>query len=223
MAEADTVELEWTRQYRLIPSKYPPIALFEDCVDPAFLDELYAIEALTNDRLMEEAGLLTLVRPEDRLVGNGSSSVMAAFTHPSEGRFTDGSFGAYYAADSLKTAFAETRYSRERFLRYTKEAPGEIDMRTYIGEICKPMLDVRGPEFNHLHDPDDWSHGQQFARNASKNGDWGIVYRSVRQPGGECIAALRPPAISLPRQGPHYSYVWDGKNITNIIHKRVLA
>lgn len=223
MVEANTVELEWPRQYRLVPSKYPPIALFEGCVDAELLDELFAIEALTNDRLLEEAGVLSLVRPEDRIVGPGSSPVMAAFTHPSEGRFTDSHFGAYYAANSLDTAFAETRHSRARFMRYTREEPGEIDMRAYIGEICKPMLDVRGPEFSDLHDPDDWGHGQQFARNASRNGDWGIVYNSVRKAGGECIAALRPPAVSIPRQGPHYSYVWDGNEITNIIHKRVIV
>ncbi len=223
VAKAESVTLDWGHQYRIIPSKYPPIGLFESCVDPDLLDELYAIEALTNNRLLEEAGILSLVRPEDRISGAGASPVMAAFTHVSEGRFTDGTFGAYYAAESLETAFAETIYSRTRFMRYTKEEPGDIDMRAYVGEILKPMLDVRGAAFSDLHDPDDWSHGQEFARNAVKNCDWGIVYPSARRSGGECIAALRPPAVSIPRQGPHFGYYWNGRDITHIVHKRLLA
>ncbi len=85
------------------------------------------------------------------------------------------------------------------------------------------MLDVRGAAFSDLHDPDDWSHGQEFARDAVKDGDWGIVYPSVRRPGGECIAALRPPAVSIPRQGPHFGYEWNGRDIAHVIHKRLLT
>ncbi|WP_232428209.1 hypothetical protein [Photobacterium marinum] len=34
--------------YRLIPSKYPPINLYEDVADASQLDAVFAIEALTN-------------------------------------------------------------------------------------------------------------------------------------------------------------------------------
>jgi hypothetical protein len=223
VVKAEPVIPDWINQYRIIPSKYPPISLFEDCADPDLLEELYAVESLTNDRLLEEVGALSLVRPEDRMSGTGSSPVMAAFTHASKGRFTDGTFGAYYAADSMETAFAETIYSRTKFMRYTNEEPGEIDMRAYVGEVLKPLLDVRGIEFDELHDPDNWAAGQQFAKNAVIKSDWGILYRSVRKADGECLAALRPPAVSIPRQGPHFGYVWNGKEITNIVHKRIVT
>ena len=49
---------------------------------------------------------------------------------------------------------------------------------------------------------------------------WGIVYRSIRNPGGECIAALRPPAVTIPRQGPHLAYVWNGSAITGVYEKK---
>ena len=94
VAEAEQTTLEWPKQYRIIPSKYPPISLFEECVEADLLDELYAIESLTNERILEEVGTLSLVRPEDRITGAGSSPVMAAFTHATEGRFSDGSYGA---------------------------------------------------------------------------------------------------------------------------------
>jgi hypothetical protein len=45
------------------------------------------------------------------------------------------------------------------------------------------------------------------------------VYRSVRHEGGECIAAFRPKAISVPVTGPALAYVWDGKQITRVYEK----
>ena len=81
-----------------------PINLFEEVVDPDELEIVFALEAMTNDRLLQEAGDLLLVPKEDRISGPGSSPIMAAFTHigiPS--RFTDGSYGIYYGAKTLKT------------------------------------------------------------------------------------------------------------------------
>ncbi|MCP4475568.1 MAG: hypothetical protein GY821_13590 [Gammaproteobacteria bacterium] len=37
--------------YRLIPSKFPPIALFEDVANPRDFEALYAVQRLTNPRI----------------------------------------------------------------------------------------------------------------------------------------------------------------------------
>ena len=220
------VELDWPRQYRIIPSKYPPINFFENLVDPDLMDEVYEIESMTNDRLRDEAGDISLVPAEDRVSGHGSTVVMAAFTHIShnvESRFSNGTFGAYYAANSLDTAIAETQYHREAFMRYTNEVPGDIDMRVYIGEIQKPMHDIRSRNYDFCHEPDNWNPSQGLGEQLKKDKSWGIVFRSVRNPDGECIAALRPPAISIPRQGPHLSYQWDGNSIANVFMKKKIS
>ncbi|GAB6043912.1 RES family NAD+ phosphorylase [Endothiovibrio diazotrophicus] len=221
--DAPRVELDWACQYRIIPSKYPPVSLYESLIDPDLLPEAYAIEALTNERLREEAGEIAHVLPQDRVVGPGSTPVMAAFTHPAESRFSNGDYGIYYAASTLETALAETRHSRAAFMARTREEPGEIDMRCYIGEVLKAVRDVRGEGFRELHHPDDWTPAQRFGREARNRREWGIVYRSVRHPGGECLAALRPPTVSIPRQGPHFSYYWDGAKITHVLHKRIIG
>lgn len=221
-----TVTLDWRRQYRVIPSEYPPINFFERLVDPELMDELFYIESLTNDRLRDEVGDIALVPAEDRISGVGSSVVMAAFTHLSPGstsRFSDGSYGVYYAARTLATAIEETKYHRARFLSYTREEAGEVSMRVYIGKVVKPLHDVRGEGYEELRSPDDWTPGQAFGRTMKSINSWGIVYRSVRHPGGECIAALRPPAVSIPRQGPHLSYVWDGRQITAVYQKTLIT
>lgn len=54
---------QWSRAYRIVNSSFPPIALFEDVLDPEDLEIAYALEALTNDRLIAQAGVLDRVRP----------------------------------------------------------------------------------------------------------------------------------------------------------------
>ena len=215
----------WDHQYRVVASEFPPINFFESLVEPELMEELYYIESLTNDRLRDEAGDIALVLPEDRVTGPGSSPVMAAFTHSSKecpNRFSDGSYGVYYAARTLDTAIEETKFHRARFLSSTNEDPGEIDMRVYIGEIAKPMHNILSDRYEHLHNPDDWQPSQIFGQSIKDINSWGIVYNSVRDPGGECIAALRPPSITIPRPGPHLSYVWDGKCVAKVYEKKLI-
>lgn len=225
MNHLPVVELDWEHQYRIIPSRFPPINFFEKLVEPDLMDELYYIESLTNDRLRDEAGDISLVPAEDRISGQGSSPIMAAFTHVSTdnpSRFSDGSYGVYYASKTLETAIEETKYHREEFLSYTNEDSGEIDMRVYIGEVAKPMHDVRGDGYEHLHDADDWAQSQEFGRSMRESHSWGIAYNSVRDKAGQCVAVLRPPGITIPRQGSHLSYVWDGVSITDVYEKKLL-
>ncbi|HEY8540533.1 MAG TPA: RES family NAD+ phosphorylase [Steroidobacteraceae bacterium] len=214
------VRLRWHKIYRVVASKHPPINVFEGIVAPHQMEMASYIEGLTNDRLRDESGVTPLVDDADRLRGPGASIVMAAFTHigrPS--RFSDGTYGVYYAARTLETAVRETAYHRARFLAATREAPGEIDMRAYVGRPLKPFLDIRGASYAALHDPDDYSASQAFAKPLREDGAWGLVYRSVRHAGGECIAAFRPPAVSIPIAGAALAYVWDGERITQVYEK----
>lgn len=215
-------ELDWKAQHRIIPQSFSPIGILEDLTDPELLDEVFALESMTNDRLREEVGDLGLVAPEDRVVGPGATIVMAAFTHVSRdkpSRFSEGTYGAYYASKSQETTIRETVFHRERFLRATGEPPLELDMRVYIGRVLEPLRDVRGRGYEAVHEPDDWRGAQALGAKLKAAGAWGIVYRSVRHPGGENIAALRPPAVTRPVQGPHLAYCWDGERITLVYTK----
>ncbi|MFL9813250.1 RES family NAD+ phosphorylase [Stutzerimonas sp. VN223-3] len=202
----------WRKAYRLINSSFPPLAVFEDTLSPDDLDIAFALEAMTNDRLREEAGALQRVAPGDRVSGPGSTVVMAAFTHIGKlSRFSDGSYGVYYCANSIDAAIAETKFHQERFLAATREANVEITMRAYVNKVVKPLIDVR--DMPELHQPDPAAYGssQAFARGHRDGKIWGLLYRSVRLEGHECVAAFRPQAVSLPVQGPHFRYVWDAK------------
>ncbi|MFC6673254.1 RES family NAD+ phosphorylase [Marinobacterium aestuariivivens] len=209
---------DWERLHRLVPSHFPPIGLFETVADPEDLEIIYAIEALTNDRLRDEVGDLTLVPADERIAGPGSTPVMAAFTHTGlPSRFTGGRYGVYYGARDLETAIAETVYHRERFLSATREHDTELTMRQYINKVALELHDVRDVGYGELYDPDSYDAPQAFAKVLRESGSNGLLYRSVRHDGGECVAAFRPKAVTIPVQGQHFRYVWSGH------HQKVIS
>lgn len=211
--------------HRLIPSRYPPILLFEWASSAEELAMLAEIEGLTNDRLHNEEGRLCLVPQEDWVWGEGSTPVMAAFTHPGPSRFSDGRYGVYYAGTTLNTAIAETRYHREQFLSASNEAACAIQMREYIGHVKKPLVNLDARGYDSILDPDitTYPRSQAFAQSLKDNKEWGIYYPSVRLTGGHCVAVFRPPALSIPVQGCHLNYIWDGTRISEIMKSSVLT
>src|SRR5438045_3278336 len=157
-------QVTWLPSWRIIPSRFPPIQLFERVTDPADLDAVLALESLTNDRVRAEVGQLDLIPPEDRVAGPGTSAIMAAFTHlnPDGSRFSDGTYGVYYAARALETAIAETRHHREQFMRATAQPRMELDMRMYLADLDAPLHDIRGlrETLPAIYAPDDYGASQ---------------------------------------------------------------
>ena len=58
----------WSRAVRIIPSLFPPAGLFDEVADPDDLDAVFAVEALTNPRLRDAVGDLSLVPDGERFV-----------------------------------------------------------------------------------------------------------------------------------------------------------
>ncbi|MGI9076330.1 MAG: RES family NAD+ phosphorylase [Gemmatimonadaceae bacterium] len=215
----------WRPCIRIVPSRFPPVALFERVADPVDVEAVIAAESLTNERLRQEAGEIALVAPEDRVSGAGSSYIMAPFTHraPGGSRFSDGSFGVYYAARDETTAIAETRYHRERFMRATRQPRMELDMRVITATLDGSLHDLRGLQaaLPGIYNPDDYTAPSALGRELRAAGSMGIVYDSVRCDGGQCAAVLRPSVLSRCRQTRHLSYLWDGERIRYVYEKRL--
>ena len=218
--------LEWKPCRRIIPSRFPPIQLFERVTDPDDLEAIFELESLTNPRLRDEVGDIRLVPENDRISGPGSSIIMAAFTHlnPDGSRFTDGSCGVFYAAERLDTAIAETRHHRERFMRATAQSRMELDLRVYLVDLVGELHDLRGRRLTHplIYRTDSYAVSQNLAKVLRNDGSNGIVYDSVRHEGGECAAVFRPRLLSNCRQERHLCYVWDGVRIETVYEKSAL-
>lgn len=220
--------VDWESCWRIIPSRFPPIDLFERIAPPEDWEVLIALESLTNDRLRDQAGEIALIPPEERMSGPGTSFIMAAFTHlhPDGSRFTDGTYGAYYGAAALATAVAETSHHRGRFFAATATPPTTIDMRVLVNRLSGELHDIRGlgAELSDVYDPVDYAAGQALGRRLRDAGSYGIAYDSVRHAGGQCAAVFRPRTMLTPvRQERHLTYHWDGTRIASVHEIRDLS
>lgn len=209
---APVCRVAWPRTVRIIRTIYPPIDLFEDIADPADWEALASAEAKFNPRIRESIGDLSKVPVGRRVTGPGASWVMAPFVHCSPlrpGRFSDGTFGLYYAGDSTEVAIAETIHHHARFMRATSEAPGwTSQFRELIGSVDTEFDDVSGQAA--LLDPDDYGPSQIFGAKRRAAGSNGITWPSVRYPGGQSLAVFWPDVIPIPSQGAHFAYHWNG-------------
>jgi hypothetical protein len=207
--------VHWPQTFRIIRSIYPPVDLFEDIADPRDWEALVSVEEKTNPRVRLEVGDLGKVPAGRRIAGPGASYVMAPFVHcsPSRpGRFTDGSYGIYYAGDREEVAVAETVHHHQNFMRATKEPPGwTADFRVLIGSIDRDLDDVNAVPG--VLEPDDYAASQAEGRALRAAGSDGLTWNSVRFPGGRCIGLFWPDIVPVPVQGRHYSYHWDGKRV----------
>jgi len=209
--------------YRLIPSQFPPVHLFDDVADASEFEALFAVQMLTNPRIQDEIGQLNLIPKDQRLYDvPGCGYIMAAFTHinPNGSRFSNGDYGIYYAADSLDLAIAETVYHKELFLSYTNEPPQELDMRSLLAEFSAELFDLTpldrntNPFYSRL----DYNLCQSLGAKIKEQHDDGVVYYSVRAEGTN-FALFKPKCILKCQQGSHFGYIWNGKRIDQIVKK----
>jgi hypothetical protein len=209
--------LVWSPAYRVIPTRFPAVNLFDRVASPEDFEALYALEAMTNDRLRTEVGELDLVPREERRFGPGWGPIMAAFTHlnPLGSRFSDGTYGVFYCARSRETAVAETRYHTGNFLAATHEPPLRQQMRLYTVMAHGDVVDLRDDPSREpgVLSPDDYLAGQSLGRAARTAGAPGIVYPSVRDAGGECLAAFRTTLLRDCRHAAYLEYNWNGSAV----------
>lgn len=209
----------WRGARRIIRSVHPPIDLFEDLADPADWPLLIAAEQKTNPRLMESLGALDLVPPARRVSGPGASFLMAPFTHVSPdrpSRFADGRYGVLYVARRFQTALFETMHHHARFMRRTGEAPcWTSQFRELALRVDAQLHELRGAGAGAaaVLDPDSYVASQALGRALRAQGSEGIVYPSVRDPGGECVGLFHPDLAHDVVQGRHLDYHWNGERV----------
>ena len=228
-ADIPVTELTWLPCHRLVASRFPTVGLYDAIALPADLDVVFAIEALSNPRLRQELGDLSLVPVADRVSGPGATLIMAAFTHlnPEGSRFSDGSFGVFYAAATLDTAIAEVSHHRARFLARTAEPPIDINLRWLKADLHAQGHDIRAAHIKaskaalaQVYHPDHYGASQALGRSLRALGSPALVFDSVRHPGGQCVAVFVPRALTRARAAGHLGLHWDGHTISHWFEKR---
>ena len=205
--------VRWKSAPRLVPSRYPVAGLLDRVAVPGDLDAVFELEGWTNDRISAEVGLLHTIPREEWVTGRPMASVvMAAYCHPREegSRFSSGDRGAWYAARAIETAIDESVYHRTAELREIGAFETRVQMRVYLADFGARFHDIRRVQ-SALYDPVSYAVSQEFGRQVLESGGNGIVYRSVRDPAGECLACFRPALVRNVRAGGHYEFKWSGQ------------
>ena len=148
---------------------------------------------------------------------------MAAFTHVNTlgSRFSDGRHGVFYAARERTTAVAETRYHHARFLAATAQGALHLPMRLYSVNIDARLHDLRPAAAvgNAVFDPDDYGAARAVGHRLHAAGSAGVVYRSVRQRGGQCVGLFSPRGASACVHAAYLLYAWDGHGFSDVYEK----
>ena len=210
---------------RLIPTAYFKPPVLRPLVDTD--DELAALadlERLTSGRRRAEAEGLPDLDPREmafkaraEALGRwGHTYINAAFsyTRPDGNRFNDAARGAWYSAFEDLTAIEEVAYHRTRELAYIDHFHDRMAYQALLADFIGDFPDLRGgaPDPDCL-DPDPvrgYPAGQAFARRLRAEGWSGLVYPSVRHPGGTCFAAFEPQIVQNVRPGAKWELTWEG-------------
>ncbi len=221
MLDLPDVLVERLASYRLVSSKFPPIALFDDVADAEDFEALYQLQALTNPRLLAEAGELGLIPWEEIPFGiRGCSYAVAPFTHvtPDGSRFSDGSYGVLYLAESMDAAVAEVRHHQQEYLNRVEGL--HYDRLVFRGLVCsfsETVLDATTLLPDHpIYDPEDYQHSRAWGIAARGQGAGGLEYHSVRHPGSTCWALFTPRGVQSVVQAAHYEMIWSGQAISSV-------
>lgn len=208
--------IAWEDAVRIIGSEFAGESLFDRVASPSEFDALVALADLTNPTVRAAQGHVDLVPLIDRIYGPGTGLIMSAFSWPGRGsRFSDGSFGVFYAARTDRTAIAETVHHQVQFLAGIP--PVVVDKTVLLVNVNAPLVDVRRaqPAPPSLYHPNDYRASRQFGASVRGHQAFGLVYDSVRDPPtGECVGIFRPPALAPVRVHRTLEYHWDGAQVT---------
>lgn len=198
--------------YNLIPSRFPPVPLYER-LNSSRSSDFSEVEILTNPRLKEKQRLSQRQMARDETCPSLQNWNHAPFAYPNpEGsRFFNPNINCLEISCDPQTALATSVRKRERFLERTSEAPVNLDMRMLSRPVQGKFADLRQLTTT-IGKVERWDLGFQFAQNEID----GVIFRSHLRPSGMCLGILNNRTLGNAIQGNHYSFAWDGKQIRSL-------
>lgn len=208
----DAPRVAWDQEcFRLIPSRFPPISIYEGVVPSDRIAELVEIENVTNPRL----------KAKERLgpAANEASAVARlqnwnhapfAYSNPEGTLFFPPDRPCLELAADRQTALAVSIARRQRFLKRTAEPAIGLDMRMLVTPVKGTFLDVSGRGYG-LTPNELRAIGERMPDDVD-----GIVYRAEERPSGLCVAVLKGSVLGKSVQSAHYRYAWNGQRVTSL-------
>lgn len=195
--------------FRLIPSRFPPVPVYDGLVANDRMDALAELESLTNPRLKSEARLARAAEdvPNGNRLQNWNLAPFA-YGNPEGSTFFGEERSCLEVADDRQTALAVAVSKRERFLSRTKEMPIGLDMRLLKTPVQGNFWDLR-----QLGVVADRNTRTEIGKVVPQGVD-GILFRPVERPTGLALSILNGACLGRSLQATHYRFVWDGSTIS---------
>ncbi|MBD8562711.1 RES family NAD+ phosphorylase [Oxalobacteraceae sp. CFBP 8763] len=202
---------------RLIPSRFADV---EDSVlapladSDAALRDLFDLDNATNERLRAESGQAPGIGMDELVFGVPNFRIInAAFTYarPEGSRFNDGERGAWYCGFDAATSLAEVIFHKTVEYAEINRFDDSVSYQCLLADFSATFHDLRGIDaFADCLDPASYIASQALANDLLGAGSLGVIFPSVRQRGGTCLACFRPALVGNVRKAHTYRLTWTG-------------
>jgi hypothetical protein len=206
------------RTVRLVTTARLRDSVLRDLVDESEMEALTEIEGATSTRRLAQARGAGDVPSHELLYGVPHAhfiNASFAYAKPREpNRFNGADRGAWYAGFDVETSLAEVKFHLTRFLEAAGNFNTTVEYAEMFASFAGEFVDLRAHATHQALDPDKavgYPVGNALADAARVRGLNGIIYPSVRHPGGTCLVALFPHAVQSVAQGDVYRMVWSGQ------------
>lgn len=196
--------------FRLIPSRFPPVSVYEGLVANDRMDALVDIENLTNPRLQSQARIASMENKDPKTSARLQNWNLAPFAygHPEGSIFFDADRPCLEVAADRQTALAISVAKRQRFLACTSEGPIGLDMRMFKTPLSGRFVDLRHLSAEKVRDI-----GRDFGKSIEADVD-GVLFHSIERPSATAISVLNGSILEQTLQAVHYRYQWNGERIS---------
>lgn len=201
--------------HRFIASKHGQSVLARIADSSRHLDDIFKLDIATNERTLVEGGIPGGIDVHELVFGIPYYHIVnAAFTHPHPlgSRFNGPDRGAWYCGFEIETAMAEIAFHKTIDLLEVGVLEDDVTYDDYTADFSAEFHDVRGGKrFVRFLDPESYIASQQLAETLLEAGSLGIIYPSVRNRGGTCIACFRPALVMNVTRHASYRFRWSGE------------
>jgi hypothetical protein len=196
--------------YRLIPSRFPTIDVYERVAPPSRWPALLQIETLTNSRSKERQAMIgtdQVESPPPHLQNWNHAPFV--YVDPDGSSILSAAFGVLEVGQDKETAIAMAVARRESFLSATSLDSHPLEMR-----MLKHSISGR---FASLGDLSGLSQSERWALGASLYEHWDGAYFTCPETGrGATVAIFNVECLGRATQAEHYRFMWDGSRIRTV-------
>ena len=201
------------RWYRLIPSRFPPVDVYERLGEARVRSAAVKLENLTNPRLASRARMEAAPdsTPATSHRTQNWNHAPFAYTNPDGSFLLDAGRPALEMLETVEGAVAYFLVRRETFLAKTDEPPTHLDMRLLSTPVAGVFADL-----THLSQDEIERQGRTMGQWLYDDGASGAVFRHPRHGGARTLSVFDGSVLGRTDQATHYRFSWDGQRIKTV-------